>query len=305
MSTTPRPPVVVGVDGSDSALQATRWAARSAALRELPLHIVHACVLPPINHPTTAASQARWIDSLTENGQHIITEAVHVARVAAPHIEIATFHDVGTAAEVLIEKSADAQSVVLGSRGLGGFEGMLVGSVAVALAAHGHGPVIVVRGLGDRPPRTDGPVVVGVDGSPASEAAIGYAFEEASMCAAPLIAVHTWLDIAFVRAWTALPWDSDWQDVVDDETVLLAERLAGWQEKYPDVEVTRTVARDRPVRALTEAAQDARLIVVGSRGRGAVMGMGLGSTSQALLHTAPCPVAVVRPVGEPGTSRRR
>jgi nucleotide-binding universal stress UspA family protein len=295
MSTNPRPPIVVGVDGSDSALEATRWAARSAKLRGLPLQIVHACVLPPIKHPTTTASQARWVEALAENGQHIISEAAHAARVVAPDLEVATCHDLGTASEVLIEKSADAHSVVLGNRGLGGFRDMVVGSVAVSLAAHGHGPVVVVRGHGDRPPRTDGSVVVGVDGSPASEAAIEYAFEEASMRGAGLVAVHTWLDIAFASAWTALPWDDDWQAVVDDETVLLAERLAGWQEKYPDVQVARVVARDRPVRALTDAAEQAQLIVVGSRGRGALIGMGLGSTSQALVHTAPCPIAVVRP----------
>ncbi|TDQ00412.1 universal stress protein [Labedaea rhizosphaerae] len=298
MSTNPRPPVLVGVDGSDSALAATRWAARSAKLRGLPLRIVHACVLPPIQHPTTTASQARWVEALTENGQHIIAEAAHAARVVAPEVEIVSCHEVGTATEVLIEKSADAHCVVLGHRGLGGFRDMLVGSVAVALTAHGHGPVVVVRGVGDRPPRTEGPVVVGVDGTPASEAAIEYAFDEASMRGAELVAVHTWLDIAFARAWTALPWDSDWQDVVDDETVLLAERLAGWQDKYPDVRVTRVVAHDRPVRALTDAAEQAQLVVVGSRGRGAFTGMGLGSTSQALVHTAPCPIAVVRPPAE-------
>ncbi|MBC6445816.1 universal stress protein [Actinokineospora xionganensis] len=297
MTTQPlRQPIVVGVDGSDSALRATQWAAAEALRRKLPLRIVHVCVLPPIRHPATIADQGLWIDALADNGQHILAEAAATARAVAPTVELVTDQRMGFAAEALIEESARAHALVLGSRGLGGFQRLLVGSVAIALSAHGHCPVIVVRGAfpGQATPGT-GPVVVGVDGSPASEAAIRFAFDEASVRRTSLVAVHTWLDIAFTGAWTALPTTIDWDAVEVDETMLLDERLAGWQEKYPDVAVERVVLRDRPVRALLDKAEGAQLIVVGTRGHGALLGMGLGSTSQALLHHAECPVAVVRP----------
>ncbi|WP_189226392.1 universal stress protein, partial [Saccharothrix coeruleofusca] len=133
----------------------------------------------------------------------------------------------------------------------------------------------------------DGAVVVGVDGSPVSEQAVAFAFEQASSRAAPLTALI---------AWTDLPTGGvDWARVEQERRRLLAERLAGWQEKYPDVRVTRVVVRDRPVRALLAAARGARLLVVGSRGAGGFQGMLLGSTSQALVSHAPCPLAVVRP----------
>jgi nucleotide-binding universal stress UspA family protein len=186
--------------------------------------------------------------------------------------------------------------VVLGSRGLGGFTGLLVGSTAVSLAAYGQCPVAVVRGrtLADPPPGS-GPVVVGVDGSPTSEGAIEVAFDEASFRGVGLVAVHTWSDVTVGSAFDIAAVSLDWQAVETDEQRLLAERLAGWQEKYPDVRVHRVVTRDRPVRSLLAQAGNAQLLVVGSRGRGGFAGMVLGSTSQALLHHAPCPVLVVRP----------
>jgi nucleotide-binding universal stress UspA family protein len=140
----------------------------------------------------------------------------------------------------------------------------------------------------------EGPVVVGVDGSPASESAIGFAFEAASTRNAPLTAVLSWTDVLVESAFQATRFSMDWSEVEDEQQRLLAERMAGWQEKYPDVVVERVVVRDRPVRALVRAAQHARLLVVGSHGRGGFTGMLLGSTSQALVHHSPCPVAVVR-----------
>ena len=179
---------------------------------------------------------------------------------------------------------------MLGSRGLGGFRGMFVGSVSAAVCAHGHCPVVVVRG---RLPGA-GPVVVGVDGSEAGEAALAFAFEEAACRQVPLVAVHTWVDTSVAETWSALPIDVDWAAVAEDERRLLAERMAGWQEKYPDVQVRQEVVRDRPVRGLLACAKEAQLVVVGSRGRHGFRGTGLGSTSQALLHHGECPVAVVR-----------
>jgi nucleotide-binding universal stress UspA family protein len=167
----------------------------------------------------------------------------------------------------------------------------MVGSTAAALAAHAHSPTVVVRGT----TTTDGPVVVGVDGSPAGEAAIGFAFEAASLRDAPLTAVLSWPDSLLEGRVQSTLFTTAEAEIVQEQERVLAERLAGWQEKYPDVPVERVVVRDRAAHALLRIAEHARLLVVGSRGHGGFTGLLLGSTSQALVHHAPCPVAVVRP----------
>ncbi|MDF3048967.1 MAG: universal stress protein [Pseudonocardia sp.] len=141
------------------------------------------------------------------------------------------------------------------------------------------------------------PVVVGVDGSPTSEAAAAFAFEAASLRGVPRVAVHVSRDLSVDPRMAPL---MDWDAVESDEREVLAERLADWLEKYPDVPVRRLVVRDRPARTLVEESGRAQLVVVGSRGRGGFRGLLLGSVSQALLHHAHCPVAVVRPVGTDG-----
>lgn len=297
-----RPAIVVGVDGSDSALHATRWAAREAALRKLPLRLVHVYDPPTIRHPATAAVRTAYINALGDHGRHWVREATAAASTVAAGLDISQSVRVGHPAEVMIEESAGARLLVLGSRGLGGFPDLLVGSVALATAEHGRCPVVVVGGQ----PTGDGPVLVGVDGSPASEAAVGFAFDAASMRGAGLIALHTWTDPSFTGIWTRVGLDVDWPAVAEEERRLLDERMAGWQEKYPDVAVRRLVVRDRPVRALLEQAERARaqLIVVGARGLpGAFTAMGMGSTSRTLLHHAECPVAVVRPDSRERTDR--
>jgi nucleotide-binding universal stress UspA family protein len=222
---------------------------------------------------------------------HLATAAAG-ARQVAPELEIDQVEVTGYPVPVLLGESARAEIVVLGDRGLGGFTGLLIGSVAVEVTAHASCPVIVVRGpepdrAGPRPE----PVVVGVDGSPTSEAATAFAFEAASLRRVPLVAVHVWRDVLVDATMAPL---LDWDVIDSDEREVLAERLAGWSEKYPDVPVRRLVARDRPARALVEESGRAQLVVVGSRGRGGFHGLLLGSVSQALLHHAHCAVAVVR-----------
>jgi nucleotide-binding universal stress UspA family protein len=285
------PPVVVGIDGSASALDAVVWAADECARHRVPLLLVHCYYLPTRGYPEIITTGHEFLAALAEQGGRWLTEAESAARAAAPGVAVETRLRQAPPVPHLIEESAHARMVVLGSRGLGGFTGVLVGSTAVALAAHAHSPVVVVRGE----PVVDGPVVVGVDGSPASEAAIAFAFDAASVRGAPLTAVLSWTDVLVESAFQATRFSMDWAAVEDEQRRLLAERMAGWQEKYPDVPVERVVVRDRPVRALVRIAEHARLVVVGSRGHGGFAGMLLGSTSQALVHHAPCPVAVVRP----------
>ncbi|HYQ63986.1 universal stress protein [Actinophytocola sp.] len=287
--------VVVGVDGSASALHAVRWAAREAERRGAPLRLVNVCHLMPVRHPRQISPPADYQTAVMEQGRHWLAEASAAAQRAVPGLAVVTDLRSGIAADVLVAESRTAQLMVLGSRGLGGFTSLLVGSVAVALSAHGQCPVVVMHAATqDGVPPEDDPVVVGVDGSELSDAALTFAFEAAAARGVPLVAVHTWLDVNAAGAWAVLPGTIDWTWLQQEEEKLLDERLVAWRDKFPGVEVRPLVVRDRPDRALLEHAAGAQLIVVGTRGRGTLTGMGLGSVSQTLLHHAECPVAVAR-----------
>lgn len=293
-------PVVAGVDGSAPALHAVRWAAQDAQRHRVPLHLVSAVWAVPDSQSSADAVPQLVVEDVQAEGQRRLREAEEVATRAAPGIEITFQLSHGSPAQVLVEASEHARRAVVGSRGLGEFTGLLVGSTGEALVSYGKCPVVVVRGRapGDEP-LTTGPVVVGVDGSGVSDAAVAAAFEEASLRGAPLVAVHTWSDVPtdtwFADSYPTAEASLNWGSIEQREHAVLAERLAGWQERYPDVAVTRVVERDRPVRYLVEHGTTAQLIVMGSRGRGGFTGMLLGSTSRALLYTAPCSLLIVRP----------
>ncbi|GAA2797945.1 universal stress protein [Saccharopolyspora taberi] len=271
---------VVGVDGSDPAFDAVRWAADDAALHRVPLRLVSVGPesLPAAARAADESERSRWLSA--------------AVRLAAPDCETSSELRRGVPSAVLVEESQQARRIVVGVRGHGERTGLPVGSTAEAVAVHARCPVAVVRGRVAAPAS---PVLVGVDGSRVGEAAVGVAFEEASVRRAPLVAVHVWIDVE-AEPWFGLD-DRAWAEIDETERALLAERLAGWQEKYPDVAVRRVVERDRPVRYLVEHAENAQLVVVGSRGRGGMTGMLLGSTSRALLHVAPCPVLIARSPG--------
>jgi nucleotide-binding universal stress UspA family protein len=286
--------VVAGVDGSECALQAVGWAAAEATRRHATLRLVSAYAWPAgrlVGDPGLGLDYRRV---LRESAGRELATAAAAAVAVAPDVQIEQVLREGFPEPVLQAESTAADLVVLGDRGLGGFTGLLIGSVAVALAAHAACPVVVVRGPEADPvtPRTE-PVVVGVDGSPAGEAAVAFAFEAAALRGVPLVAVHTWRDLVVDATMAPL---LDFDAIDGDEREVLAERLAGWSEKYPDVPVRRLVVHERPARALVDESAAAQLVVVGSRGRGGLAGMLLGSVSQAVLHHAHCPVAVVRPV---------
>jgi nucleotide-binding universal stress UspA family protein len=288
-----RRPVLVGIDGSTSALAAVRWAAGEAVRRGVPLRVV-----------TAFAWQAgRTIDRfevgddphevMLEAARRQLADAAAVAAEVMPSDQVEPHLVEGFPIPVLRAESHDAQLLVLGDRGYGAISGLLLGSVAAAMAAHAGCPVVLVRSEEGAPVEDRSrPVVVGVDGSPLSEAALAFAYEQASARGVPLVAVHTWRDLVL---------DSEIVPILDAAAAeaaaqeVLAERLAGWEEKYPDVRVQRVVKRDRPAHALVEESRRAQLVVVGSRGRGGATGMVLGSVSHAVLHRSHCSVAVVRP----------
>jgi nucleotide-binding universal stress UspA family protein len=288
---TTRQQIVVGVDGSASAQQAARWAGDEAARRHLPVRVVHAVSMPALSYGAGVRPPDGFSEVLETQGRKWLADAEAAIRSAHPDLEIHADLATGSPVTELLKASADAHLVALGSRGLGGFSGMLTGSTVVAMVARGRCPVVVVRGGG----RENGPVVLGMDGSPANEPAIAVAFDEAASRGADLVAVHSWLSVSTGTAHTlGQQLLNDFDALEGNERELLAERLAGWQEKYPDVAVRRVVARDHPVRCLLDHSADAQLLVVGSRGLGGFSGMLTGSTSQALIHHATCPLLVVQ-----------
>lgn len=292
-------PVVVGVDGSESSLAAVRWAARDAAHRHTSLRLVHALGLPSLYVGAwPPSSELRAM--LAERGDEMLAAAKDVATSIAD-IEVEVVMDNDDPAPVLIEKSRTARLLVLGGSGHGGFmAGLALGSTAVKVASHAHSAVVVVRGENaDRRPERDA-VVVGIDGSPLSESALSFAFEEASLRGAPLLAAHTWFDTDAAEMLAPDRFAVEWGTAQEVAERLLAERLAGWGEKYPDVTVERVITRGRPHQELIKLSERAQLVVVGSRGRGGFAGLLLGSHSQALIHAARCPVMVVRPAADRG-----
>ena len=177
-----------------------------------------------------------------------------------------------------------------------------MGSVSVQVAAHARCPVVIVH---DTPAQAEAgaPVVVGVDGSEVSSSAIAYAYEQASSRGVGLTVVHAWWLDNIEDAAAAAIWTVDWQTFAEEEQALVAESLAGWEEKYPDVAVRRHSVRGLPVEALIRESKNACLVVVGTRGRGGFGGLLLGSVSQGVMHRAQCPVAIVHGQKEPQPDR--
>lgn len=295
MSTSPtHHGILVGVDGSPPSKVAVDWAAREASMRKRPLSIVHVILSPAVRMWPEVPMPDEVVARIERDGQEILSDARATAQAATAssrQIHIETELIAGTVLPTLIDLSKDAEMIVVGCRGTGPINRRLLGSVSRGLIQHAHAPVAVIH---DEDPLmaypAKAPVLVGIDGSPVSEAATAVAFEEASRRGVDLIALHVWSDFAlYEMPETELPA----LQRRADET--LCERLAGWQERYPDVRVRPVVALNRPVHQLLERSEAAQLTVVGSHGRGGFAGMLLGSVSLAVAESARMPVLVVRP----------
>lgn len=287
-----RRPVLVGVDGSVSAQAALGWAAAEASFRHCPLHIVHTFTWPLIADPFGLDLTESMHDGLQAAAGWILGEAVHQAREAAPDVRVTAELFAAGPAPTLLRQARGAELVVVGSRGAGGFRGLLMGSVSSTVAAHAPCPVIVVhphRHGTAFPASPTGRIVVGVDGSALSGAAIRFAFHEAVRRRVGITAVYAAMP---TRQHPSLRVP-DIVEQVDRE--LFAEAMDSNRVLVPGIDVETKLVRTHPVQALIDEADSADLIVVGSRGRGGFAGVLLGSVSQAVLHHAACPVAVVHP----------
>ena len=291
MSTAPSTrPIVVGVDGSAASKVAVDWAVRTAAMRRAPLKLVNVLNPPVVMAFPEVPMPSGYLKWQEEEGRKVLETALATARAAAPDIEISSELVAGPSVPTLVEESKNAKMIVVGCRGRGALARGLLGSVSNALVHHALCPVAIIHDEDPLMPHpSQAPVVVGLDGSPASEQAVAIAFEEASFRGVELVAVFAWSETG-VFEFPGVDWST--QQSLAEET--LSERLSGWQERYPDVRVRRVVVADRPAHQLLEQSESAQLLVVGSHGRGGFAGMLLGSVSTAVAHGARMPVIVAR-----------
>ena len=288
--------IVVGYDGSDHALAALRWATAEAGRRGRALTVLH--VLDYLGFIPSPMGPFAWPDLEDEKVTRIAESGAEKARATAGPIDVRAVTRVASVPATLIEFSSEADLLVIGTRGHGELAGAVLGSVAFAVTAHAHCPVVVVRG-DQALPGPQRPVVVGVDGSTGSHEAVRYGADVAAAGPAPLVVVSAYRTLSS-QAWAEAYAYLEAQGRPDFDS--LARRSAATaatdgariaRSAHPELSVTEHVVEGLPADALARALDPAGLLVVGSRGHGGFAGLLLGSVSHALIHSAPCPVVVV------------
>lgn len=278
--------ILVGYDGSTDASVALDWAVREARRSGQPVRLAYVFEwLTVASWVGPGVAPGVWPDDTARRQvDDLVRRAAADATAANPGLRITGEVYDGPPALVLQERSADAGLLVLGSRGHGGFGGLLAGSTAVSVAAHAHCPVVVVRdgAASAAADASGGPVAVGVDGSEPSLVALGFAAERAAQAQVPLRVLH---------AWTPGPGGAAG---VPDERAAVEQSLEPGRRTFPELAASVDLVSGSPAAMLIEASRDAQLVVAGSRGRGGLAGMLLGSVSQQLIQHTHCPVAVVR-----------
>jgi nucleotide-binding universal stress UspA family protein len=280
--------IVVGTDGSDGSKTAVRWAAREAERRGALLRIVHAFDWEW--HSARYSIGGEYLNEARQHADAVVANATDEARAVAPAIRIQADALIGNAAPQLLEIAADADLLVVGNRGRGGFASLLLGSVSQRLALHAPCPVVVVRGDSDA-----GVVAVGVDDSPAAEHALEAAFTAATERGCAVVVIHTYLPptpLWLASDVSAVDVETPEQDAIERER--LDNQLIPWRGKFPDVPVESIISHDSAAAVLVGVSKSAQLVVVGSRGHGALTGIMLGSTGMQLVHHADCPVLIAR-----------
>jgi len=292
--------IVVGYDGSTQAARAVDWAAAEAARRDKPLTVFYVVDYGRFAVAGGGGGGTSWAPHLAdEPAKLLVDKGVERARRVAPDVRVTGEAKVGRPVGALIEASRSADLLVVGTRGHSELVNLAVGSVAASMAAHARCPVVIVRGDRQVFPDPAHPVVVGVDGSAASQAALVYATRTARDSSAPLIVVCAW-NVLLRDAWVGVDARVlidradllDWDRKAARETLDVAvERV---HTEYPEVALTASLVEAAPAVALLNAAADAGLIVVGTHGHGAFMSVMLGSVSHAVVYASTRPVAVVR-----------
>ncbi|MDI6105871.1 universal stress protein [Actinoplanes sp. NEAU-A12] len=278
--------IVIGYDGSPDAHTALTWALDEAARTAAPAEIVYADEWPLW---APAASMAPTVairpDSYVE---HVITgmldTAVTTAKETHPTVHVTATTVRAYASATLIGRSTEARLVVVGARGHSAVAGLL-GSVSSAVSAHARCPVVVVRGE----PAGTAPVVAGIDGSALAPAVLRFAAQQATARNVPLRVIRTWTPVTGL--WEETPMAT--RTVTAEEREPFDTLVTGIRDTFPGLMIEAEGSVEHPAAALALASTTAQLLVVGSRGRGAVRGMLLGSVSQHLLRHSACTIAVV------------
>jgi nucleotide-binding universal stress UspA family protein len=291
--------VIVGVDGSPTAHAALIWATEAAARRREQLRIVHGLGMSMVMGTFSDSKSERYKagEAAREAGHTILTESSAYARGARPDLDVATVLAPEDAPAVLLNEARHGDVIVVGSRGLGAVRAIMLGSVSVRTSSHAPCPVVVVPESDDRD-RHRGKVVVGVDGSDSSRRALRFALNHALATGSQVMVVNSWeVPLPADEASLAADAQSLHEEVFDrqsEEVVagVLAEVI---DDRTQDLDISAVRMQADPVEALLKAGEDADLVVVGSRGRGGVRGLVMGSTSQGVLHHARGPVAVLPP----------
>jgi nucleotide-binding universal stress UspA family protein len=279
--------IVAGIDGSQQSRAALRWAAAEARRTDAPLRIVTAHDVPDLSAP---------------QADEIAAAAVAEARALAPGVEVSGAAVSGDPASALLQAGRTAAMLVVGNRGRGSFAGLLLGSVSQQVVTRASCPVVVVRGRRETP---SGPVTVGVDGSSPANRALARAFDQAQGRAGELLVVRSYpMPMPpYGMAVPPLPYDPDAvrRDVARDLDAILTP----WRDRYPAVRVRTRIEPGSAAKNLIDVSREAGLLVVGSRGHGALVGSLLGSVGRQLLHHADCPVMIVHPDRRTGLRPRR
>lgn len=283
-------PIVVGCDGSPASHAAARWAAGTAQLLERSLRMVH--VMPwPILRSTGGAAVLVGKDVLWVAAERLLDKSCRHLRVEYPDVAIEVEVLLGDLVPALLREAEGASLLVVGSQGVGEVRELAGGTTTASIAIHAPCPVVVVpAGWSPRP----GDVVVGVDGSEQSRKAIDFAFQFAEQMGAAVRAVLAWHDPKSVRPGDMQFPVFDVDALAEDSAAVLGEAVAGGCVDHPDAKATEKVVHGSASKVLLDESRDAGLLVVGSRGRGRIRSLLLGSVSRAVLHDAACPVAVVR-----------
>ncbi|MGW3356860.1 universal stress protein [Streptomyces bungoensis] len=286
--------ITVGLDGSPESRAAADWAAREAELRGLPMKLVQ--VREPVPEPMRSGTGV----PRAEGWGRIPRESAEGLRLRHPGVEVITEQLTGSPAEALADAAEDAELLVLGSRGLSGLGGFLVGSVGHAVVAHTERPVVLVRageqGAAEKQTneagRAAGPVVLGLDVADPDETLLAFAFEAAARRHVPLHVVHAWNPPPYYAYGMALEPAVE-REMAKGDVVILSEVLRPWREKHPDCKVVEQSQYGSPALLLIDASHEASLVVVGRRMRRSAVGAHIGIVTQAVLHHAVAPVAVV------------
>ncbi|GHB32128.1 stress-inducible protein [Streptomyces umbrinus] len=294
--------VTVGLDGSPESRAAAEWAAREANLRGLPLRIVN--VWEPVPEPMAQApllgaeTQQHWTERIPR-------EAADGIRLRHPGLDVTVKQPPGRPGEVLSEMAKDTELLVLGSRGMSGLGGFMVGSVGLAVVAHAERPVVLVRAgeqaADERMPDPAGtssasapyrPVVLGLDIESPDDSVIEFAFEAAVLRATSLRVVHGWNVPPYFAYGMSVDPEFD-AHLAKQDAASLAEVLRPWRQKFPSVEVVEVSRSGKPASHLVDASHEASLVVVGRRIRRSPIGARIGPIAHAVIHHATAPVAVV------------